>query len=115
MNQMRRFASKEDLEASVEPLFTSDELKERATRYRNFLLPLLLKKNVLYGQDLLPFISKERHLLFNSTNVPIRFVSITDYHKKSFMITKENHHAIKLLVEEQRKHPLLNVRYIVEQ
>ena len=28
MNKMRRFASKEDLQAFVEPLFTSDELYE---------------------------------------------------------------------------------------
>ncbi|MDB8540778.1 hypothetical protein PNU79_02140 [Turicibacter sanguinis] len=44
MNQMRRFASKEDLEASVEPLFTSDELKERATRYKELPPTTFAKK-----------------------------------------------------------------------
>ena len=44
MNQMRRFASKEDLEASVEPLFTSDELKERAIRYQELPPAAFAKK-----------------------------------------------------------------------
>ena len=44
MNQMRRFASKEDLEASIEPLFTSDELKERATRYKELSPATFAKK-----------------------------------------------------------------------
>lgn len=44
MNQMRRFASKEDLEASVEPLFTSDELKERATKYKELPPATFAKK-----------------------------------------------------------------------
>lgn len=34
MNQMRRFASKEDLGANVEPLFTSEEIEERTTKYK---------------------------------------------------------------------------------
>ena len=44
MNQMRRFASKEDLEAFVDPLFTSDELKERAIRYKELPPATFAKK-----------------------------------------------------------------------
>ena len=41
MNQMRKLATKEDIQASVEPLFTTDEMAQRQKEY-----PILPSRNL---------------------------------------------------------------------
>ena len=45
MNQMRRFASKEDLGANVEPLFTLEEIEDRTIKYKELSPTAFAKKD----------------------------------------------------------------------